>query len=252
MKAAARAGRPRPQDRPRPASLCRGEPRLGGCPVQREVPRPREMPRLRSRCRPPERAGRRARHAPSPGPLPGARERSSTPILSGEAATREAGETAITLSVVALYAIVHEISEHFEDLYAIEVLHMAFDPSKIRDSRDHISTDYLEWCDPIHAWPEPDHRLYAHAREPAQLPDQLLYLLTTLADVEGESTGLLYGIVVRALFLTVSAQYVELPGYLGARAQTAGVGVARNHAQRLLLPVAGDHDRRVGPAYALR
>ena len=34
-------------------------------------------------------------------------------------------------------------------------------PSKIRDGRDHISTDYLERCDPIHARHKPDHRLYA-------------------------------------------------------------------------------------------
>src|SRR5919107_3113494 len=124
--------------------------------------------------------------------------------------------------------------------------------SKVGHHGDDFLADGLEWWDPIDAWHEADHRLYAHAREPAQLPDQLVYLLASLADVEGESTGLLYGVVVRALFLTVSAQYVELPGYLGARAQTAGVGVALDHAQRLLLPVAGDHDRRVGPAHALR
>src|SRR5919107_1392286 len=124
--------------------------------------------------------------------------------------------------------------------------------SKVGHHGDDFLADGLEWWDPIDAWHEADHRLYAHAREPAQLPDQLVYLLASLADVEGESTGLLYGVVVRALFLTVPAQYVELPGYLGPRAQTAGVGVARDQAQRLLLPVAGDHDRRVGPAYALR
>src|ERR687889_183811 len=123
--------------------------------------------------------------------------------------------------------------------------------SKVGHHGDDFLADGLEWWDPIDAWHEADHRLYAHAREPAQLPDQLVYLLASLADVEGESTGLLYGVVVRALFLTVPAQYVELPGYLGPRAQTAGVGVARDQAQRHLLPVAGDHDRRVGPAYAL-
>src|SRR5215211_1922690 len=131
-----------------------------------------------------------------------------------------------------------------------QLFHMP--PSKIRDSRDHFSTDYLERCDPIHAWHGPDHRLYAHARKPAQLPDQLLYLLTSLAEVKGESTGLLYLLVVPALFLTVPAQHSELARYLRAWSEAAGVGVARDQAQRLLLAVAGDHKRRMRPTYALR
>src|SRR5215208_5850115 len=131
-----------------------------------------------------------------------------------------------------------------------QLFHMP--PSKIRDSRDHFSTDYLERCDPIHAWHGPDQRLYAHARKPAHLPDQLLYLLTSLAEVKGESTGLLYLLVVPALFLTVPAQHSKLAWYLRAWSEAAGVGVARDQAQRLLLAIAGDHKRRMRPTYALR
>src|SRR5215211_2353926 len=131
-----------------------------------------------------------------------------------------------------------------------QLFHMP--PSKIRDSRDHFSTDYLERCDPIHAWHGPDHRLYAHARKPAQLPDQLLYLLTSLAEVKGESTGLLYLLVVPALFLTVPAQHSELARYLRAWSEAAGVGVARDQAQCLLLSLAGYHDGRMGSAKTLR
>src|SRR5918993_1350258 len=93
-----------------------------------------------------------------------------------------------------------------------QLFHMP--PSKVRDSRDHFSTDYLERCDPIHAWHGPDHRLYAHARKPAQ--------------------------------------HSELARYLRAWSEAAGVGVARDQAQRLLLAVAGDHERRMRPTYALR
>jgi hypothetical protein len=49
--------------------------------------------------------------------------------------------------------------------------------------------------------------------------------------------------------------YVERPcrafGYLWARAEVAGVGVARDEARGLKLAVASDHDRRIGSTQAL-
>src|SRR5215212_5155794 len=74
---------------------------------------------------------------------------------------------------------------------------------------------------------------------------------TVLPDIEGERAGLLDLLIVPALFLTMPAQHVELLGDLRFRAETAGVGVARNQSQGLPLAVASDHDRRMGSAQAL-
>src|SRR5215217_7432395 len=105
--------------------------------------------------------------------------------------------------------------------------------------------DDLQRRDPVNVPDDADHRLDAHASKPAQLPDQLPNSLAILADIEGERASLLDLPVVPALGLAVPAQDVELLGYLWARAEAAGVGVARDQAQGLPLAAASDHDRRV-------
>jgi von Willebrand factor type A domain len=59
-------------------------------------------------------------------------------------------------------------------------------------------------------------------------------------------------VVVAADRRAVLAQDVQLPGLVPPREQVARVGVLRHHAQRLLLPAAADHDRRVRPGQRLR
>lgn len=107
---------------------------------------------------------------------------------------------------------------------------------EISDRRDDLAADGLQSCDPVHIWDGADHRLDTHTGEPAQLPDQPFHLLTALADVEGESAGLVYLIVVPTFDLAVTAQDVELPRYLLARAKATGVGIAGNEAQGLFSP----------------
>src|SRR5215203_94107 len=118
--------------------------------------------------------------------------------------------------------------------------------------RDYLCADDLQRRYPIHARDDADHRLDAHAGEPAQPSDQLTCLLAVLPYVEGERAGLLDQAVVPAFGLAVPAENVELPRDLRARTETAGVGVACDQAQGLSLAVTGDHNRRVGPAQALR
>lgn len=96
-----------------------------------------------------------------------------------------------------------------------------------------------------------DHRLDAHARQPAQSTDQLARLGAILVHVEGKHTGLLNRVVIPALGLTMLAQDLQLPRQFRSRAQIAGIGIACDQAQGLLAPPT-DQDRRMWSGEALR
>src|SRR5918911_2665697 len=123
--------------------------------------------------------------------------------------------------------------------------------SEVHDRRDDLVADDLKRRDPVHVRDGADHGFDAHTREPAQALDQFAHPLAVLADIEGERAGLLDRIVISALGLTVPAQNVQLLRDLRTRAQAAGVGVARDQAQRLPLTATGDQNRRMWPGDTL-
>src|SRR5258708_8752903 len=117
---------------------------------------------------------------------------------------------------------------------------------------DHCPTNQLDRANLLHIGDRADHGLDAHAGQPAELPDQLARPGAVFAYVEAESTSLLDGVVVAALGLAVLAQDRQLLRNLRPGAQRTGVRVARHQPQRLLRAFAGDEDRRVRGAPALR
>src|SRR5712692_6172210 len=94
--------------------------------------------------------------------------------------------------------------------------------------------------------------LNAHARQPAQSADRLLDPLAVFADVEAVHRALFDRGVVAALGVAMRAQDVQLVRDLGRGKQVAGVGVARDQAQRLLLAAPADDDARVRSTETLR
>src|SRR5215210_549168 len=77
--------------------------------------------------------------------------------------------------------------------------------SNVGHRGDDLLADNFEWRDPVYVRHETYDGLYAHTREPAQLTDQLVHPLAVLADIEGESAGLLYRAIVPVLILAVPA-----------------------------------------------
>src|SRR6266516_3524776 len=95
-------------------------------------------------------------------------------------------------------------------------------------------------------------RLNPHTGEPAQLPDQFAHFGAMLARVEGKHAGLLDRVVIPALSLTMLAQNLQLLRDLRSGLEVAGVSVACDQAQRLLLATTGNQNRRMWPREALR
>src|ERR1035441_507174 len=125
-------------------------------------------------------------------------------------------------------------------------------PLETSDGRDDLGGEHLERGD-LPDVGDPAHSdVEAELSQPAELVDDLAGLLALLADVEAEVARLGDLVVVAALGVAVRAQYVQLAGQVGAGEQVAGVGVPGHETERLLLPAAADHDRRMRPGQRLR
>src|SRR6266487_4424934 len=124
--------------------------------------------------------------------------------------------------------------------------------SEVCDCGNNLTTDDFEWRNAVHMRNHPKDGLNPHSGEPAQLPDQLAHFGAILAHIEGERTRLLNRIIIPALSLTMLAQDLQLLGDLWARTHIAGIGVAGDQAQGLLLAGARNQNRRVGACEALR
>src|SRR6266496_3487423 len=122
--------------------------------------------------------------------------------------------------------------------------------SEVCDCGNNLTTDDFEWRNAVHMRNHPKDGLNPHSGEPAQLPDQFAHFGAILAHVERER--LLNRIRVPALSLTMLAQDLQLLRDLWARTHIAGIGVAGDQAQGLLLAGARNQNRRMWTAEALR
>src|SRR6266702_4125305 len=123
---------------------------------------------------------------------------------------------------------------------------------EIGDGGKDLPADDLKRLNPVDLRNHAKDRLNPHRGEPAQLPDQLAHFGAILAHVEGERTRLLNRIIIPALSLTMLAQDLQLLGDLWARTHIAGIGVAGDQAQGLLLAGARNQNWRMGACEALR
>src|SRR5271166_1041820 len=118
--------------------------------------------------------------------------------------------------------------------------------------RDDVGGDHLERGDLPDVGHRADRGAEAHLGEAAEPVDDLGRLLALRAHVEDEVAGLGDLVVVASLGVAVGAQHVQLASQVRAGEQVTGVGVLGHEAQRLLLPAAADHDRRMRPGQGLR
>src|SRR5207248_4545813 len=135
---------------------------------------------------------------------------------------------------------------------ALASLNPNFACLEIGDCGKDLPTDDLERRDPVHVGDHTKSGLDALSRQSAQLLDQFAYFGAILAHVEGERTRLLNRIIIPALSLTMLAQDLQLLRDLWARTHIAGIGVAGDQAQGLLLAGARNQNWRMGACEALR
>ena len=84
------------------------------------------------------------------------------------------------------------------------------------------------------------------------MPDEIPQFGTILAHVEGKCAGLFNRVVIATLGFTMLAQHLQFLWDLRARLQIAGIGIACDQPQGLLFATAGNQNRWVRTAEALR
>src|SRR5205823_7051496 len=82
--------------------------------------------------------------------------------------------------------------------------------------------------------------------------EKLIHARAVLAGIEEERSRLLDRLVVAAGLVTQATEKLELAWDLSAGPDVARVRIAGDQRERSLLPAAGDQDRRMRPAQALR